>query len=104
MLEDGKITAKQANEARNQPIQLKLQHDLNSLAPYFVEEIRRYLENRYGADQVHEGGLRVYTTLDMDLQRVANGAVLDGVAAYERRHGWKGHLENVLQDGASLTE
>jgi penicillin-binding protein 1A len=104
MLEDGKITANQANEARNQPIQLKLEHDPNSLAPYFVEEIRRYLESKYGADQVHEGGLRVYTTLDMDLQRVANRAVLDGVAAYERRHGWKGHLENVLHDGSSLSE
>jgi len=103
MLEDGKITAKQANDARNRPIQLKLQHDPNSLAPYFVEEIRRYLENKYGTDQVHEGGLRVYTSLDMDLQRAANRAVLDGVAAYERRHGWKGHAQNVLAQGASLT-
>jgi penicillin-binding protein 1A len=104
MLEDGKITAKQAAEAREQPIQLKLAHDVNSLAPYFVEEIRRELENRYGADQVHEEGLRVYTTLDMDLQRAANQAVLDGLAAYERRRGWKGHLDNVLRDGSSLTE
>ena len=104
MLEDGKITAKQANQAREQPIQLKLAHDVNSLAPYFVEEIRRYLENRYGADQVHEGGLRVYTTLDMDLQQHANQALLDGLAAYEQRHGWKGHLDNVLRDGSSLTE
>ena len=104
MLEDGKITAKQANDGRNQPIQLNLQKDTNSLAPYFVEEIRRYLENKYGADQVHQSGLRVYTTLDMDLQRSANRAVLDGLAAYERRHGWKGHLENVLAQGSSLTE
>ncbi len=103
MLEDGKITAKQANDARNQPIQLNLQKDPNSLAPYFVEEIRRYLENKYGADQVHQSGLRVYTTLDMDLQRAANRAVLDGLAAYERRHGWKGHLDNVLVEGFSLT-
>jgi penicillin-binding protein 1A len=103
MLEDGKITAKQANDARNQPIQLNLQKDPNSLAPYFVEEIRRYLENKYGADQVHQSGLRVYTTLDMDLQRAANRAVLDGLAAYERRHGWKGHLENVLAESFSLT-
>src|SRR5271170_5918953 len=43
MLEDGKITARQAVEARNKPIELKVQHDPNSLAPYFVEEIRRYL-------------------------------------------------------------
>ena len=102
MLEDGKITAKQANDARNQPIELNLAKDPNSLAPYFVEEIRRYLENKYGADQVHQSGLRVYTTLDMDLQRAANRAVLDGLAAYEHRHGWKGQLENVLSQGFSL--
>jgi penicillin-binding protein 1A len=102
MLEDGKITALQAIQSRNQPIQLKLQHDLNSLAPYFVEEIRRYLENKYGTDQVHEGGLRVYTSLDMDLQRAATQSVLDGLAAYERRHGWKGHLENVLSKDVTV--
>src|SRR5215469_16959342 len=94
MLEDGKITAQQATEAKAKTILLNVQHDPNSLAPYYVEEIRRYLENKYGSDQVHEGGLRVYTSLDMNLQRAANQAVLDGVAAYERRHGWKGHLEN----------
>ena len=69
---------------------LEVAHDPDSLAPYFVEEIRRYLEGKYGSDQVHKGGLRVYTSLDMDLQRAANRAVLDGLAAYERRHGWRG--------------
>ncbi len=102
MLEDGKITTQQASEARNEPLQLKLQHDPNSLAPFFVEEVRRYLEGKYGTDQVHEGGLRVYTALDMDLQRAANQAVLDGLAAYEHRHGWKGHLENVLSENVTL--
>ena len=102
MLEDGKITAAHANDARNQPLVLKLAHDPNSLAPYFVEEIRRYLENKYGTDQVHEGGLLVYTTLDMDLQRAANQAVLDGLAAYERRHGWKSRLENISNAGIPL--
>jgi penicillin-binding protein 1A len=99
MLEDGKITAAQAADARSAPLALHLKHDPNSLAPYFVEEIRRYLENKYGADQVHEGGLKVYTSLDVDLQRSANQSVLDGLAAYERRHGWKGHLQNVVADG-----
>src|ERR1700757_59235 len=102
MLEDGKITAQQATEAKARPIQLNVQHDPNSLAPYFVEELRRYLENKYGSDQVHEGGLRVHTSLDMDLQRAATQGVLDGVAAYERRHGWKGHLENVVAEGEVL--
>jgi penicillin-binding protein 1A len=102
MLEDGKITAAQAADARSALLVLHLAHDPNSLAPYFVEEIRRYLENKYGADQVHEGGLKVYTSLDVDLQKAANQAVLDGLAAYERRHGWKGHVENVVADGVVL--
>jgi penicillin-binding protein 1A len=102
MLEDGNITAQQAAEARDQPIRLEVAHDPDSLAPYFVEEIRRYLEAKYGSDQVHEGGLRVYTSLDMDLQRAANRAVFDGLAAYERRHGWRGHLQNILAGDVTL--
>ncbi|MGD1023894.1 MAG: PBP1A family penicillin-binding protein [Candidatus Sulfotelmatobacter sp.] len=102
MLEDGKVTAAQAADARSAPVALHLLHDPNSLAPYFVEEIRRYLENKYGADQVHEGGLKVYTSLDVDMQKSANRAMLDGLAAYERRHGWKGHLENVVVEGNEI--
>src|SRR5579872_7389795 len=103
MLEDGKITVAQAEAARNAPLGLNVAHDPNSLAPYFVEEVRQYLENKYGADEVHAGGLRVYTSLDMDWQAAANQAVLDGLAAYERRHGWRGHLENILFEGQTLT-
>ena len=102
LLEDGKIMAQQAAAARDQPIRLEVAHDPDSLAPYFVEEIRRYLEGKYGSDQVHEGGLKVYTSLDMDLQRAANRAVFDGLAAYERRHGWRGRLQNVLTGDVTL--
>src|SRR6516162_1127332 len=48
MLEDGKITATQANDGRSAPLAQHLAHDPNSLASYFVEEIRRYLENKFG--------------------------------------------------------
>ena len=102
MLEDGNVTAQQAAAARGLPIRLEVAHDSDSLAPYFVEDIRRYLEGKYGSDQVHEGGLKVYTSLDMDLQRAANRAVFDGLAAYERRHGWRGHLQNVLGGDVTL--
>src|SRR5436305_1188465 len=83
MLEDGKITVAQADTARNAPLGLNLAHDPNSLAPYFVEDVRQYLENKYGAGEVHAGGLRVYITLDMDLQAAGNEAVIDALAAYE---------------------
>ena len=95
LVEDGKITAAEARRARELPISLRVQSQRNTLAPYFAEEVRQYLEKKYGSDQVHEGGLRVYTTLNVEMQRAANQAVLDGLAAYERRHGWKGGLRNV---------
>jgi len=102
MLEDGKITAEEAQRAKNSPIRLNVQGEPNSIAPYFVEDVRQYLEKRYGSEEVHEKGLRVYTTLNIEMQRAANHAVLDGLAAYEHRHGWKGSLLNVIANGESL--
>jgi penicillin-binding protein 1A len=99
MLEDGKITVAQAGAAKAEPIKLDVQSAPNALAPYFIEEVRKYLEKKYGPEEVHEGALRVYTGLDMDLQKVANRAVLDGLAALERRHGWKPVHENILDQG-----
>jgi len=99
MLEDGKVTAEQASRAKAEPIHLHVQSDPNSLAPYFAEEIRQYLEKKYGSDQVHQGGLRVYTTLNKEMQEAANRALLDGLAAYERRHGWKANLQNLVAAG-----
>ncbi len=102
MLEDGKITADEARRAKALPLRLNVQHDPNSLAPYFVEEVRRYLEKKYGSTQVHAGGLKVYTSLNVEMQKAANQAVLDGLAAYEHRHGWKGKLHNLVAAGESL--
>ena len=98
MQRDGKITAQQERGARLQPVNLNVQSPRNELAPYFVEEIRKYLESTYGTEAVHERGLRVYTTLNVAMQRAANTAVRDGLHAYERRHGWRGNLPNVIRD------
>lgn len=93
---DGKITPAQAEAARETPLGLHLEAAPNSEAPYFVEEVRRQLEREYGVDEVHGAGLRVYTTLDLDLQHAAEQSVLDGLASYERRHGWKGKLPSLI--------
>ncbi|MBS1821934.1 MAG: PBP1A family penicillin-binding protein [Acidobacteria bacterium] len=102
MLEDRKITRAQAEAAKAAPLGLHIEPPANSEAPYFVEEVRRQLEKQYGVEEVHGAGLRVYTTLDLDLQRVANKAVLNGAAAYERRHGWKARVENVVLEGQDI--
>ena len=98
MEEEGKITPAEEEAADKSPLGLHLQYPRNDLAPYFFEEIRKYLEEKYGTEAVHERGLRVYTTLNTNLQRLANQAVRDGLHAYERRHGWKGNLPNVPRD------
>jgi penicillin-binding protein 1A len=104
MESDGVITHKQAEEARQAPLGLKITQPDQSVAPWFEDEVRRELEKRFGTDEVHEAGLRIETTLDLNLQKTANRAVLDGLVAYERRHGWKGKLENALASGQTLEE
>jgi len=104
MESDGVITHQQAEEARESPLGLHISQPDASVAPWFQEEVRRELEKRFGTDEVHEDGLRVETTLDLNLQQAANHAVLDGLATYERRHGWKGKLENVLANGFTIEQ
>jgi penicillin-binding protein 1A len=98
MAHSGKITAAQSRQAIAQPLGLHLQSPRNTLAPYFVEEIRKYLESTYGTEMVHQRGLRVYTTLNVTMQQAADRAIRDGLHAYDRRHGWRGKLDNILVD------
>jgi penicillin-binding protein 1A len=98
MAEEGKITPAEEQNARKSPLGLHLQFPRNDLAPYFFEEIRKYLEGTYGTEAVHERGLRVYTTLNIKMQRAANQALRDGLHSYERRHGWRGALPNIIRD------
>jgi penicillin-binding protein 1A len=104
MESDGVITHVQAEQARRSPLGLHISQPEMSVAPWFQEEVRRELEKKFGTEQVHEAGLRVDTTLDLDLQKTANKALTNGLAAYERRHGWKGKLENVVADGNALDD
>ena len=98
MVTNGKITRAQAKEAQQAPLGLQLSYSQNNnLAPYFVEEIRQRLEQEFGPEAVHQEGLRVYTTLNANMQRDAVQAVRDGLHAYDRRHGWRGKLPNIFQ-------
>jgi penicillin-binding protein 1A len=101
---DRAITRQQAEQARNLPLGLHITQPEGSVAPWFQEEVRRELEKRFGSEQVHEAGLKVQTTLDLDLQQTANRAVQDGLATYERRKGWTGKLENVLDQGTAIED
>jgi penicillin-binding protein 1A len=98
MEEEGKITPAEEAATRKTPLGVHIQYPRNDLAPYFFEDIRKYLESTYGTEAVHERGLRIYTTLNIAMQRAANQAVRDGLHSYDRRHGWRGNLPNILRD------
>src|SRR5258705_1027961 len=98
MEEEGKISSADAANAKKMPLGLHIQYPRNDLAPYFFEDIRKYLEATYGTEAVHERGLRVYTTLNVKMQRAANQAIRDGLHSYDRRHGWRGGLPNLIKD------
>jgi penicillin-binding protein 1A len=104
MESDGMITHVEAQQARSTPLGLHIAEQQSAVAPWFQEEVRQELDKRFGSEQVHEAGLRVDTTLDLELQKTANSAVEDGIATYERRRGWRGRLENVIQSGSTLEE
>ena len=104
MLRDRKITQAEYEAARKEPLGLHIESLRDNLAPYFVEEVRQYLEHTYGTEAVHEDGLRVYTTLNVAMQKAADQAVRDGLHAYDRRHGWRGNLPNILRDHLGTIE
>jgi len=104
MEDDRAISHREAEQARNAPLGLHIAQPEMSAAPWFEESVRQELEKRFGSEEVHEAGLKIETTLDLDLQKTANRAVLDGLATYERRRGWLGKLDNVLTGGNTIED
>jgi penicillin-binding protein 1A len=72
------------------------------IAPFFVEEVRKHLEKRYGAKVLYENGLAVRTTIDSTLQENADRVLERGLRRYDKRHGWRKPRRNVLDEGHTV--
>ena len=71
-------------------------------APYFVEHTRQFLEERYGSSKLYRGGLKVYTTLDIDLQESAQRAVRENLRIADKRYGYRGSLGTLYLSKGQL--
>jgi penicillin-binding protein 1A len=100
MQELGFLTPAQAETSRHEALVLvsRERNLTNVAAPYFVETIRRYVADNYGDEELLERGLRVYTTLDMRKQRVAEAAVRAGLEDLQRRIGFSGPIAHLDAD------
>jgi len=88
MVELGFISAAEGEAAKNEPIVTVERRQRVVNAPYFVEYILDDLIDKYGEERVFGGGLRVYTTLDLDMQKAAEKALLNGLpAGYKDANG-----------------
>jgi penicillin-binding protein 1A len=106
MADEKLISEDEATEAAARPLVLQGQPSGDqSVAPYFVEEIRKSLEHKYGAKALYEAGLAVQTTLDPVLQEAANVAVDRGLRRIDkRRSGYRRPARNVLAEKHTLDQ
>ena len=96
MLVEGMITQAEHDEANDEPVKVFPVEDVfHEFAPYFVEQARRDIVERYGNPALLEQGLKVFTTMDSERQRAAQEAVLNGLLELDKRQGWRGPLQNL---------
>lgn len=99
MHEQGWITEAERQEALEQEIVLKRMPDPSwGTGAYYLEEVRRWLIDKYGKNQVYERGLSVYTACDPKHQAAAEAALREGLENSAKRRGWPGPLGNVDED------
>ncbi len=92
MVDEGYLSEAMATQVYNQPLNLENLRPQEELAPHLVDYVRKYVEKKYGTDKLYQGGLKVYTTINMDLQRQAVNALREGLRALDKRQGFRGKV------------
>jgi penicillin-binding protein 1A len=103
MVEIGFISDGQLARALQVPLMFKeKQNTFVDKAPHFVEVVRKYVEDKYGKEALYKRGLRVYTTIDLSVQRTAQESVESGLKEIEKRQKYKPADPPVALEGSLL--
>lgn len=97
MADDGHISPADANVAKQASIVVRRRNQLEFVdgGGYFAEEVRRNLVQQFGSDALYREGLAVRTSLDPNLQGIADRVLRAGLIDYDRRHGWRGPVGRI---------
>lgn len=87
MLETGTISQEEYNVAKNEVVTFSTQESSSGKAFHFVFYVRDYLEQKYGKDEVDNGGMKIITTLDWDLQKNAEEMIKESALKNESKFG-----------------
>lgn len=93
MEEEGYIRKSERDYAYAQPLYLSSLKKGVEANTYFIDYIKKYLEEKYGEDAVYKGGMKVYTTLDRGMQSAAVNAMQSGLREVDKRRGWRGPID-----------
>jgi penicillin-binding protein 1A len=104
MADDGYITQEAAAKAKQQPVVTAGRPGASTFAPFYIEDVRQKLEERYGATRLYQSGLTVHTSLDASLQRAAEQAFDAGLRRIDKRRGFRKPAHNVVADGHTVED
>ena len=96
MVEEGFISNLESTDAINAPMDIKPRRNwFIEEVPFFTEHVRRYLEQKYGAEALYRDGLQVYTSVNIEMQQAARQEVLKGLYAFDKRQGYRGPIKHL---------
>ncbi len=98
MAQEGYIKKEEAEKAKREPVTLQPLHSSDENIGYIMEEIRKYVEQKFGTTNLYQNGLKIYTTFDLNLQRIAQDALKNGLRETDKRRGWRGAKDNILKE------
>ncbi len=99
MVAEGYITNIQATEAINTKLVIKPKRNwFIQEAPFYTEHIRRYIEKKYGPDTLYKEGLKIYTAVNIEMQKTAQAEIEKGLKALDKRQGYRGPLKHIAME------
>ncbi len=94
MKEEGYIKKSEMENALKKPLYLSSYRKGKEANEYFIDYVRRYLEEKYGVETVYKGNMKVYTTLNRQAQFYAAMALQQGLRELDKRRGWRGPIDH----------
>jgi penicillin-binding protein 1A len=102
MVKERFLDPETAEATKVEPIEVARRQENDNYAPYFIEEVRRHLDAKYGDVALYEEGLEVHTTLDPVMQAGAARAIFEGLRTLDKRQGFRPIEMNVLEEYPDL--
>jgi penicillin-binding protein 1A len=102
MLKERLINADQYRQAVSAPIVLgTFKEEAPRVGAYFAEEIRQKIERdeKFGVENLYRGGLKVYSTLDLQTQQISEAALQRGLRRFDKRRGFRRPSRNLVAEG-----